>query len=201
MTQTFLQLFSEAAEATESAATQETVPETGNTQETAVQADVPNENNDQTDVSARSDAVAAAEKQESTQDLLLARRIAEGRARMQDWAEQGEQLKAFYPSFSLRDEYNGNEEFAQLLRAGVSVRQAYEATHLPQILSAAMRYAARKAAEKTANAVRNAAFRPQENGLHDRRAGLPTDKSVDSLTQADIIRILERVGKGDKITF
>ncbi len=135
------------------------------------------------------------------QTLRQLQRIADGRMRMQDWQAQGEQLKAFYPSFSFSELYNGNEDFARLLQAGVSVRHAYEVTHLPQILTNAMQYAARKAAEKTANAMSGTADRPQENGLSDRKASLPTEKKVDNLTQTDIIRILERVGKGDKITF
>ena len=135
------------------------------------------------------------------QALLQLQRIAEGRQRMQSWMEQAEELKEFYPSLSFRELYNGNENFAQLLRAGVSVRQAYEVTHLPQILTCAMQYAARKASEKTANAMRSASYRPQENGLCERNASLPSEKNVNSLTQTDIIRILERVGKGDKITF
>ncbi|MBR3953987.1 MAG: hypothetical protein IKJ63_00760 [Clostridia bacterium] len=135
------------------------------------------------------------------QTLRQMQRIADGRMRMQDWQAQGERLKEFYPSFSFSELYNGNEDFGNLLRAGVSVRQAYEVTHLPQILTAAMQYVARKAAEKTANAMFTTADRPQENGLSDRKAGLPTEKRVDNLTQTDIIRILERVGKGDKITF
>ncbi|MBE6812168.1 MAG: hypothetical protein E7523_04730 [Ruminococcaceae bacterium] len=140
-------------------------------------------------------------QQPDEKTLQQIQHIADGRMRMQDWQAQGERLKAFYPSFSFSELYNGNEDFGRLLRAGVSVRQAYEVTHLPQILTAAMQYAARKAAEKTANAMNNTAVRPQENGLSDRKAGLPTEKRVDNLTQGDIIRILERVGKGDKITF
>ena len=194
-----LQLFSDAAEATDSAAEQsQDTSRADESQETAEQA---GQHNEETAEQEAPDEPAVSAPQENAEDILQQQRIERGRAKMQDWMQQGEQLRAFYPSFSLRDEYNGNEEFANLLRAGASVRQAYEATHLPQILSTAMRYAAQKAAEKTANAMRNAAFRPQENGLHDRRAGLPTDKTVDSLTQTDIIRILERVGKGDKITF
>lgn len=194
-----LQLFSDAAAATDSAAEQsQDTSRADESQETAEQA---GQHNEETAEHEAPDEPAVSAPQENAEDILQQQRIERGRAKMQDWMQQGEQLKAFYPSFSLRDEYNSNEEFAYLLRVGVSVRQAYEATHLPQILSTAMRYAAQKAAEKTANAMRNAAFRPQENGLHDRRAGLPTDKTVDSLTQTDIIRILERVGKGDKITF
>ncbi len=140
-------------------------------------------------------------QQPDEKTLQQMQRIADGRMRMQDWQAQAEQLKEFYPSFSFSELYNDNEDFGKLLRAGVNVRQAYEVTHLPQILTAAMQYAARKAAEKTANAMYGTATRPQENGLSDRKAGLPTEKRVDNLTQGDIIRILERVGKGDKITF
>lgn len=143
----------------------------------------------------------AASEAPDAQSLQQLHRIAEGRMRMQDWQAQEAQVREFYPSFSFSQLYNGNEDFARLLRAGVSVRQAYEVTHLPQILTAAMQYAARKAAEKTANAMYCTADRPQENGLCDRRAGLPSEKRVDKLTQTDIIRILDRVGKGDKITF
>ena len=120
---------------------------------------------------------------------------------MQAWQAEGERMKAFYPSFSFQEEYNTNEEFSSLLRKGVGVRQAYEVTHLPQILTAAMQYAAKVSAEKTASALRAGLARPQENGLSDRKAVLPGEKGVDNLTQTDIIRILERVGKGDKITF
>lgn len=128
-------------------------------------------------------------------------RIADGRMRMQAWQAEGERMKAFYPSFSFQEEYNTNEAFSSLLRKGVGVRQAYEVTHLPQILTAAMQYAAKVSAEKTASALRTGLARPQENGLSDRKAVLPGEKGVDNLTQTDIIRILERVGKGDKITF
>ena len=128
-------------------------------------------------------------------------RLAQGRLRMRDWEMQGEQIKAFYPSFSFHDEYCGNEQFGQLLHAGVPVRQAYEVTHLPQILASCMQYAAKQAAEKTAKALRADSMRPTENGLHDRTASIPGEKGVENLTRADIIRILDRVGKGDKITF
>ena len=124
-----------------------------------------------------------------------------GRERMRDWLAQEEKMQEFYPSFSFHAEYNTNETFANLLRAGADVRQAYEVAHLPQILTTAMQYAAAKAAEKTAAGFRTGANRPLENGLSEKRTQLPAEKRVDALTQADIIRILERVGKGDKVTF
>ena len=189
-----LQFFAEGA--AEAVAGNEAAPDTADTPENTTA--LPQEN---------ASAQAEPAVQESPcdlpdeQTLRQMQRIAEGKQRMQDWQAQGERLKAFYPSFSFAEMYNGHEQFGTLLRAGVSVRQAYEVTHLPQILTAAMQYAARRAAEKTANAMCISAERPQENGLADRKAGLPAEKRVDSLTRTDIIRILERVGKGDKITF
>lgn len=124
-----------------------------------------------------------------------------GRERMRDWQAQEEKVRELYPSFSFYGEYNTNETFANLLRSGAGVREAYEVAHLPQILTAAMQYAAKKAAEKTAAGMRTGADRPLENGIGARRIQPPTEKGVDALTQADIIRILERVGKGDKVRF
>lgn len=173
------------------------------TQVTAVESDAPcetKENPTSTDDGA-TETAEPEEAQADAETLQQLRRIAEGRLRMQAWQEEGERMKEFYPSFSFAEQYNTNEDFAGLVRAGVGVQRAYEVTHLPQILTSAMQYAARKAAEKTANAMYASADRPLENGLSDRKVGLPGEKKVDNLTQADIIRILERVGKGDKITF
>ena len=195
MTKNFLQLFADG----EAVASAESTVQSAENQET--QAPMPAEEPSEAPAEAQTQAESAADAATDEKALLQLQRIAEGRMQMQSWMAQAEALKEFYPSLSFRELYNSNENFAQLLRAGVSVRQAYEVTHLPQILTCAMQYAARKAAEKTANAMRNSALRPQENGLSDRKAGLPSAKNVNSLTQTDIIRILERVGKGDKITF
>lgn len=195
----YLLLFSDGAEASVPAEAQSGQPQELSVGETAENGQT--ENAEQAPFPQPLEPCGQAENELSKQDLDQLRRIAEGKMRMQDWQTQGERLKVFYPSFSFQQEYDGNEDFAGLLRAGVSVRQAYEVTHLPQILTSAMQYAAKKAAEKTASAMRSAAVRPQENGLSDRKAGFAHEKGVDSLTQADIIRILERVGKGDKITF
>lgn len=124
-----------------------------------------------------------------------------GKDRMQEWQAQEEDLRTFYPSFSFQEEYDGNETFAGLLQAGVGVREAYEVTHLPEILTAAMQYAARTAAAKTAASVLTGTQRPTENGVAERSAPMAAARRVDSLTQKDILRILDRVGKGDKVIF
>lgn len=56
---------------------------------------------------------------------------------LRDWEEQAEQLKRIYPSFDLGRE-SKNRDFLALLRAGVSVRQAYEVAHIDEIKAAAM---------------------------------------------------------------
>lgn len=192
----YLRLFSDSATGTE-AATAETQPseQTPDAQNEAVIPDA-----DET-TPHEADPTQEPQPQISDEEMQQLQRIADGRMRMQDWQAQAERMKAFYPSFSFQEEYNTNEEFSSLIRKGVSVRQAYEVTHLPQILTTAMQYAAKVSAEKTASALRTGFARPQENGLSDRKAVLPGEKGVENLTQTDIIRILERVGKGDKITF
>lgn len=194
MREFYLRQFSDSASATDTA-TAEAQPseQVSDTQQEAVMPEA--------DETQPSEPLPEHDPQISAEELQQRQRIADGRLRMQDWQTQGERMKAFYPSFSFQQEYNTNEAFSSLIRKGVSVRQAYEVTHLPQILSSAMQYAARISAEKTANAMRSGFGRPQENGLCDRKAVLPGEKGVENLTQTDIIRILERVGKGDKITF
>ncbi len=197
----FLQVFSEGVAAaagqaqTDASANGQTQTGKTETQETVQQPEtvdsVPTENETQ----------VSAPEQDDRASLLREELRIRGRERMQDWLAQEKDMQQFYPSFSFHAEYNTNETFARLLRSGAGVREAYEVAHLPQILTCAMQYAAKKAAEKTAAGFRVAANRPLENGLSARRTQPPTEKRVDSLTQADIIRILERVGKGDKVTF
>ena len=86
------------------------------------------------------------------------------------------------------------------MRAGLPLRTAYEAAHLEEILGSALRYAAMRGGQKTADALRDAPLRPQENSVLDRASSLrATD--VNSLTQKDILRIIGEVNRGAKITF
>ncbi len=193
MNELILQLFSESAVGTDAAEAEAQPSEpTSDAHEEAVLTEADEQQPPE------SPSEQAPQPQLSVEQL---QRIADGKMRMQQWQEEGERMQAFYPSFSFQQEYNSNEAFSSLLHKGVGVRQAYEVTHLPQILTAAMQYAAKVSAEKTASAMRTGFARPQENGLSDRKAVLPGEKGVENLTQTDIIRILERVGKGDKITF
>lgn len=51
---------------------------------------------------------------------------------VRDWKEQAVLLKRIYPGFDLDQEVR-NPEFLAMLRAGLSVRRAYEVLHLDEI--------------------------------------------------------------------
>lgn len=116
------------------------------------------------------------------------------------WEAEGEALKEIYPGFDLRRAARENGEFARLLQAGVGVRRAWEAANLETILGEAMRYAARTAGKKAAQSLSAAAGRVQENSVLDRASSL-SRRDVGSLTQSDILKILDEVSRGAKITF
>lgn len=137
----------------------------------------------------------------AVQSQLRARR---NRARaaevLQGWEREAEELKKTYPAFSLKTALREGGDFAQLLKAGVSLRRAYETAHLEEILGTAMRYAARRAGQRAADLLRDLQTRPQENPVQQ-RAATQQGTDVNSLTQNDILRILGEVSRGAKITF
>ena len=127
------------------------------------------------------------------------RAAAERKRIISDWERQERELKELYPGFSLSKEVL-NEDFARLLKAGVSVRRAYEAANLESILGSAMHYAAATVGRKTAQSIRSSSARVQENSVLDRAASKKST-NVNLLTEKDILNILEEVKKGTKISF
>ncbi|MBQ7637732.1 MAG: hypothetical protein IJS90_02375 [Clostridia bacterium] len=117
-----------------------------------------------------------------------------------DWVKSGEELKEVYPGFDLKNELKNNGDFCELLKAGVSVRRAYEAANLEKILGSALRYAALTAGKKTAQSVLSQTGRVQENSVLDRASSL-SRKDVNSLTKNDILKILDEVSRGATIKF
>ena len=159
-------------------------------------------------IKAVKDNKADAEKK-STPDLHRLKKIkaqleekraaAEKQRIISDWERQAQELKEIYPDFSLSGEVL-NEDFAQLLKAGVSVRKAYEAANIENILGSAMHYAAATAGRKTAQSIRTSSARVQENSILDRAASKKST-NVNLLTEKDIMKILDEVKKGTRISF
>lgn len=119
---------------------------------------------------------------------------------LKGWEAEAETLKALYPGFELKTALRETGDFPKLLKAGLSLRRAYEAAHLEEILGEAMRYASRRASQRAAEALRAQRARPQENPVAA-RAATSAATDVNSLTGNDIIRILGEVSRGAKITF
>ena len=115
------------------------------------------------------------------------------------WLYESEGMKQTYPQFDLRAEVK-NPDFAGMLKSGVSLRTAYQACHLDELLGGAMKYAADKAAENVAARVADRARRPAENGAVPRAAAVfKTD--VAGLTRAERERIERRAARGEQILF
>ena len=101
--------------------------------------------------------------------------------------------------FSVADEINNDPNFARLLRAGLSVEQAYNTIHHDEIMQSAMRLAQADAVRRTADNVRARGSRPRENGAGG-APGVVVKNDVSALTRADRAEIARRAILGDKIS-
>ncbi len=134
---------------------------------------------------------------DAVNERLVSRRVQKIR---EDWARESEAVKEIYPAFSLENELKGNRDFRDLLKAGITLRRAYETVHLPEILREAMRWAAAETGKRAGIVPREGSSRVQENAVLDRAASIP-HREVKDLTERDILRILDSVGRGAKISF
>ena len=119
---------------------------------------------------------------------------------VKNWVSQGESLKKTYPDFDLRKELKENKLFSRLVLNGVSVKDAYEASHKDEILSGAMAYTAKRVREQVVSNIEAKGRRPIENGVSS-QSGVVTTVDVNSLTSKDILKILKQVENGASISF
>lgn len=116
-----------------------------------------------------------------------------------EWMAQAETVKEIYPHFSFEAECE-NPSFTKLLRAGVDVKAAFEATHMDDILGGAMAVTAKRVSQQMVNNIKSRGNRPSENGISS-QAGSIVKNDVSKLTAADRREIIRRVNRGEKITF
>ncbi len=124
---------------------------------------------------------------------------AKAKADYDNWIAQGEELKAIYPNFDLRAEMS-NPDFIADIRAGKSVRKAFEAAHLDEILSGAVQATAANVRKAVTDSIAARGMRPAENGTKA-RPGVVVKDDVNKLTDQDIDQIIRRVNRGEKIRF
>ena len=116
---------------------------------------------------------------------------------VENWLREQENVQRDYPGFSLEEAIK-DPDFARLVRAGVSMRRAYEAMHLPEILFDAMRRAAREGESRAAERIRQRGRRPAENGLSP-TGGAPVKKSAQELTRKERQSLIKRLQRGEKV--
>lgn len=120
------------------------------------------------------------------------------------WEAEIPQLEQDYPGFDVEKEQSDPDTgqlFNSLLATpGMSLRSAYEATHLRELMNATAHAAADQARESAVNNIRVRGARPPENGLSNQK-GVVRKSNVNELSDADMDEINRRVMRGEKIKF
>lgn len=120
-------------------------------------------------------------------------------------AQQAEEFKQVIPGFDLAAEME-DPHFRQMVLppnmrgSGLTIEQAYAATHYREMMGAGMQAASRQARESLSQSIRSGMSRPPENGsTSSRAADVRTDPS--KFTTMDFKEIDRRVERGEKIRF
>lgn len=141
--------------------------------------------------------------QRDSQELTRIRQRQAGEQQAQQqlarWYQDAESVKAKYPAFDFRTELE-NRDFVGMLRAGVSVENAYKTLHMDEINEATARAAAKTASEQMAANIKAKAARPAENGTSRQSAAI-VKSDVHSLTRAERAEIARRVARGETIKY
>ncbi len=116
------------------------------------------------------------------------------------WRQEADEILRENPEFDLKTELK-NGAFIALLKAGVDLKTAYRTLHQDEILSAAIRYAAKKAQERTMNDMRDRFLRPEENGAGGRGGSKVSPLSVVNMTRQEREEIEKRCARGEKVYF
>lgn len=116
-----------------------------------------------------------------------------------NWMRQAEGMKEMYPGFDFRSEIQ-NRDFQGLLRAGISVQQAYELIHMEEIKQAAAKSAAQTASAQMQASLKAKQSRPAENGTSSKTAVI-VKNDVSKLTRAERAEAARRAMLGEHIEF
>jgi hypothetical protein len=117
---------------------------------------------------------------------------------MAGWMDQGEKVKAIYPTFDLKAEMQ-NPKFVDLLKSNIDVRTAYEVIHKDDIIRGAMQFTAQTVESKIAQGIASGS-RPAENGTGSGSPAL-VKSDVSKLSKAQREDYIRRAARGEKISF
>lgn len=113
--------------------------------------------------------------------------------------EQAEKLKELYPNFDLDTESEANPLFKKLCALGIPLKNAYETTHIEEIMARGMQYAAQQTAADVHATAQMNKNRPAENGLGNKNTA---DRKVDisALSLEEMRKLNDDARRGKTIT-
>lgn len=118
-------------------------------------------------------------------------------AQVAQWREEEKAIKAEFPGFDL-DTYINDPTFSRMVGSGVSLRNAYIAMDVDEILPAAMGHTAQQVAAKTAATIAQRGNRPVEGGMSG-QASSKAKVDVSRLSNAEIAEYVRRANSGERI--
>ena len=116
------------------------------------------------------------------------------------WESEAHELQEAFPAFDLGLEIENNEAFAKLITNGTSVRDAFVATHLNEIMNGSNAQAAQTATQNVVNTIQQRAARPVEGAINQSSA-IQRKSDPSRLSNEDIDEINRRVAMGEAISF
>lgn len=112
-----------------------------------------------------------------------------------DWENEAKELNTKYPGFDIHNELK-NPEFSAGLRAGIPMSYLYRGMHFDELSEGISEAAVRAAIEN----IRSGNGRIKESGSEN-SVPVKKTKRVEDLTGEEIENIIDRVRRGEKISF
>lgn len=141
------------------------------------------------------------QEEEENQSKLASRRYREERvtSQLEGWQAEIEQLAQSYPDFDLA-QLAEDKRIIAMLRSGIPLSEAYEATHLSSIKEKIARTAAEKAVAQTVEGIRARGMRHRENGISSQN-GIALKTDMSKLTREERQLLALRAANGEEILF
>lgn len=116
------------------------------------------------------------------------------------WQAESEEIRKIYPSFDLRTELMENVAFRDAVYNGAPLMLAYRGSRFDELSAQLAAAATQNASRRTAETIAANSRRPAEAGTGS--GGISgVKRDVNSLSDSDILKILDSVSKGAKISF
>lgn len=152
--------------------------------------------------SAREQAQADADEELDRQFREAEEELSERDAIISEWQRQADSVRETYPDFDLTRELTDNEDFRKLLTGerALTVEEARRLAYYDRDMAEITGKVAQSVREKTAQTIARNRSRPAEGGL-TKQGGIIQRRDVQSLSDDDVLKIIDAVSKGAKISF